>query len=407
MYVKLVPVNDNNDAYSYNLFLAVRDVINGTITQASDLNTYSTYLQTGQCVVSGTGPSAGVYHTFTDTIANNDNNSALTFYKKYHHQDTGFTPSVFMKLQWFYGLGLRMFDSNEANPYPFTSTSSLLGTNPVKGPLHTSASLYNSNGTVYIEAVHIIINDNTLLIHITSCYNGLNSDVINFGSYTTMINDLDYVPTIDDEAFTNNNAYCPTVFSGWHMPACMKKDYYSIQDNPNYSNLATTSTSSSYYGTVIVVGRNNYLDANGSYRNHYNGTDTNYVWNNAYPQVYYPYLFRDPLSNIYNFPGYSPCMATNIRYPSAALIGNQPKLMIPVQYTPNTTLSSAARNFPETYDSRFGTMVGYFRTSDGIGPDGMPVTVGNKTYRAFRLHKTGHQYHYLAKYTACYCFPED
>jgi hypothetical protein len=401
MYIKLTPVKVASGSYSQAMMLALRNFLNGSYTSVSDLS--ATYFDTANCEVSGTAPTAGTYHTFTSSISTSQG-SYFTFYKKHHHQDTGYTPSVFCTVCWGYGCGVRMSDSNEANMIPYNTAPGLSNyaaypLSPTYGFMRSGDSDYDAGGTNFIDEWHIIITDEAFVLHQLGGEGG-NQSAGRKGAMTHIVNDLEFVDGIDTEAYERDNAYCPTVYMTQYTAAAIDYDFgdmYTIRTQH-------TSGSQSFY-----VGRSNFLASNGTFQTAVNNqsNESNYFGNNGNAQTYNQ-RNQTPFSTVQDVPSIHPNMSINHTYPNNALTGASPKLMTPVQYFPNCGMLSVSSNTShvENYDSRHGTMKGFYRTSDNLATSGTGIAVGSDTYRIFRIHKTGHQTHHSADYTACYAFKQ-
>ena len=221
-YWKLKTNQSSSYLASKELMENLKGIVTGTITTVAGLDT--TYLVAGDCYTIGTGPTSGMYYSLADPAGS----TTITTWsmRKYHYakgQSSGYGANrkLFFKFDDTYGFRMHSSEPSENNHFPHSGN----GTTTTNGS--TSDGNYNdSHGVSSLTEMHIIINDTTFLVWCTSSQQST-GDV-----YWFMLQDLEYMPTVDPYYETADSDYAPIVAGMAFM-----KDVIFNDNNTN-----TTST---------------------------------------------------------------------------------------------------------------------------------------------------------------------
>ena len=400
MYVKLVPVKESGYAKSAHMMETLKGIMDGSVASTADLS--DTFFDVGSCTMSGTAPTAGTYHTFDiNTTTGNSTNNYLTCKKKHSQHESSWDAQVTIDFRWNKGFFGRMMDANGANPFPSSNANSIWGTGQSMGgqtAFADWASGYQS-GTTYIHEWHIIISDSTFMLHQINFNNATTLE--SYGNATTIYSDLDKIDVLDENALSENSAYCPTTYMHVVSPATLKDNFssYDYQTSIDYNNMA------------FWIGRQQFKDATGAFQNHNHPSTNGTLYSHQVvemPMFMGNYGSTGSNTN-WNASSIFPAPATAMKYPTE-LVGDANDILVPIQRVPNAAQLGEGNGSGETYDSRFGSYRDMYRTTDDSVLNGQEITVSGKTYRAFRIHKTAAKYNVSyqnLKNTACYVFPED
>jgi hypothetical protein len=398
MYVKLVPVRASGYEKSAHMMETLKGIMDGSVTSTADLS--DTFFDVGSCIMSGTAPTAGTYHTF-DMDNGSSTNNYLTCKKKHSQHDSSWDAQVTIDFRWSTGFFGRMMDANGANPFPSSSNNTIWGNGQTLGSNTSFGASYcqYTSGTGYIHEWHIIISDSTFMLHQINFTSA--GTLESYGNATTIYSDLDKIDVLDENALSENSAYCPTTYMHVVSPATLKDNFssYDYQASANYNNVA------------FWIGRQQFKDATGAFQNHNHSSNNGTLYSNQLvemPMFFGNYGSTSSNSN-WNASSIFPAPSTAMKYPTE-LVGDANDILVPIQRAPNAAQLGEGNGSGETYDSRFGSYRDMYRTTDDSVLNGQEITVSGKTYRAFRIHKTAGKYnnsYQHLKNTACYVFPED
>lgn len=401
MYVKLVPIKQSGYARSAHMMETLKGIMDGSVTSTADLS--DTFFDVASCAMSGTAPTAGTYHTFdiSSNGTSNGNNNYLTCKKKHSQHESSWDAQVTIDFKWQYGFFGRMMDANGANPFPSSNGSTIWGNGQALGTGTAFGANYSqwTAGTNNIHEWHIIISDSTFMLHQV---NFMSSGTLeSYGNATTIYSDLDKIDVLDENALSENSAYCPTTYMHVVSPATLKDNFssYEYQSSATYNNMA------------FWIGRQQFKDATGAFQNHTHPSGNGTLYSNQVSEMpmFSPNGGTTSSNSNWNASSIFPSPATAMKYPTE-LVGDANDILVPVQCFPNAAQLGEGNGSGETYDSRFGSYRDMYRTTDDSVLNGQEITVSGKTYRAFRIHKTAAKsttsYQFL-KNTACYVFPED
>jgi hypothetical protein len=372
MYLKLV-FNQTSSTSGSNWGPALQTISNfatGTWTSTSQIT--STHITKESSVVSGTAPTSGIY---TASLSSGTTTAYITITK--HHYAKGLNGGAFqarsrMFLEWNSTNGFKVsyYDSQGQNAYPRSDAMTYISSNTATtGSRWTDGSganqdLINING---ISVIHCIITDHVLLIQLQTTGTSLQKD---YGTW--MIADLEYIPSIDNYAYTSNVRYTPQVFAYWYWPDTM--------DQGNGSGVTATNATGLY--------RTQYLDQYGTYRNTIVNTgdfNSTIHYGNQTGDSLAPVMHPRPMNRVFQVPVTS---------------GDYAHQLIPLMYNGH---SDALNNFG---DPRHSRLMSCFRTSEDLGFTGDMITEGSGNFRIFRIHKCGNASPASAAFNACYAFPE-
>jgi len=372
MYLKLV-FNQTSSAAVAAWSTALTTISNfatGTWTSTSQIT--STHITKESSVVSGTAPTSGIYSA---TASSGSNFFSLSITKRHYAKGLNsgaFQASSIMMLDWNNSSGFKVQyrDSQNSNAYPQSSgspsyiTSNNNSSSPRWYDANGAVDLVNING---ISVIHCIITDHVLLIQVQTTGSSVQKD---YGTW--MIADLEYIPSIDNYAYTSNVRYTPQVFAYWFWPDTM--------DRGNGVGTTTANATGLY--------RTNYLDQYGTYRNtlvNSGDWDSTTHYGNQTANSNAPTLNPRPMNRVYQIPVTS---------------GDYAHQLIPLMYVGH---SDSTDNFG---DPRHSRLMSCYRTSEDLGFTGDMITEGSGNFRIFRVHKCGNQAPSSAAFNACYAFPE-
>ena len=348
---------------SYQFYLDIAGVMNGTITTPSQFN--STYCDTTDSVISGTLPTAGIY-TVTANVSGLSN---LSFNKKHHAYSATMAPvGATVSLQTL-GLGISMAIANKSGANPLNTASQHVTSGG-------SAISIGSGGNAWStwQEFHLSITDTCIM------FAGMGSrgaTLVNTITYMQVWSDMPYIADYDDAAWAVNNNYMPSVYFacggrtatfGTAYGGATQQDLMVRRFDPRNTNgLFSTTTDLSSVGTLST--HYGYNSTVGSY-------DTTPV---LHPL---PRKIQSAVSTV----------------------NGQGSLLTPVHYSSNLW------GYANTYggDTREGQMLGIYRVADNFGTPahGDRIQVGSDYYRVMLGHKTGVADMGAAVNTACYAFPE-
>lgn len=383
MYIKLVGNTSTNHSSGTNwksLFDNIVSIATGGITSTSQLTSPIIVKETS--LITGTPPTSGMYLSYLSSLGNSSTGAGsggtVVALRKYHYakgQNSGaFNPSSIMVFNYdnsTYGLKLHYMDGLGGNPYPNSGYAypTTGGTGSTSVPLFSDLGYSHFLDSRMLGVIHIIITDHIFAIQIQSSGPDTSKDY-----YTLMINDLEYVPSIDNYAYTGNSRYTPQVFNYWVWLNCMDRG----------NGLAASGANQAAFG----VYRQNYLDQFGTtYRNTLTSTydRTDYHFHGAGSGINTAYLEPRCSSRIYQ---------------AAVSNGEFGHQLVPMQYVGHT---DGLDNFG---DPRRGRLMSFYRTSEDLGFTGEIITEGSGNFRLFRIHKCGSTAMTSATYNACYAIPE-
>jgi len=352
MYIKLVSDGSTASYIERNGMADIEDALLGATSVGSPFITSSSVLN------QGTSWSNGIYYNFVD---GGGSTSGTLSFKKYHYAKNGsYTPSAQINIvHSSYGILITIATQNNSNN------------------IHNITSRWNSktnntpaiHGSHYndVEAIHIIANDTTFAIQVQST--GTDSSR-RHGTF--ILNDLEYIPEIDDYAYAANNQYFPFV-AYWHSLT---------------GNTRVPGSAASTYRNWCTIGRPQYIDRFGTFRNTSINFDSNYHYGyqDTINQTYATIEPR-PRNEIHSIPGAG---------------GENINQLVPVYYMGHMDDSS------KFGDPRRGRLLNWYRTSDNLGQTGTVLTQGDTRYRLFGdVGKAGDESYQVATENICYAFPED
>jgi hypothetical protein len=400
MYVKLVPIRQSGYTQSAHMMETLKGIMDGSVASTADLS--DTFFDVGSCVMSGTAPTAGTYHTFDmDSGTGNSPGNYLTCKKKHSQHESSWDAQVTIDFRWSTGFFGRMMDANGANPFPSSNANTIWGNGQTKGSGYGFGASYCqwSSGTNYIHEWHIIISDSTFMLHQINFTNA--GTLESYGNATTIYSDLDKIDVLDENALSENSAYCPTTYMHVVSPATLKDNFSSYD----------YQTSAQYNEMAFWIGRQQFKDATGAFQNHTNPSSNALLYSSTVTEMpmFSPNYGTTGSNSNWNASSIFPAPSAAMKYPTE-LVGDANDILVPVQRFPNAAALGEGNGSGETYDSRFGSYRDMYRTTDDSVLNGQEITVSGNTYRAFRIHKTAsktNNSYQMSKNTACYVFPED
>ena len=362
MYIKYVS-SLSGDEYSRAAFmLDLAGLATGIKTSTDDLNSIS--CNKSASVISGTGPTSGIYTQQATSLSNTSQDDYYLWIKKYHYAKGN--PSTFqaqnaIQMGWTDQHYFRFRHQDKDFGNTMYTNSGFWG--------QYSSTSYNYGKLFYamsgIQEAHIIINDTTFFIMIKS-----------IGTETTIdhaywsLQDIEYIQAIDDYQYQANNKYSP--FCSW----------WGYNLNTMYSN-GTSNTSTNNHRNGMY--RCQYVDRQGTMRN-------------CTPYDSYNYAFGHVTTTSGNYCSMHPRMGERQFKVTGTGAANH-HMLVPCVY--DGTMKA------ETSDPRKGAMPNVFRTTDNYFDDGDVLLDGSTRYRVFRVHKTGHANFTSATEEAFYAFPEN
>lgn len=375
MYAKLVSSGNSTGTGTVAAINNIRNVVAGTITDANSLD--SNGHNPGQSFITGSMPTTGIYSisgtTGTTTSYNGSGNFTITKHHYAKGQSVGYTPSRKIKLlaDRDYGWRFTVYDSSSGNGHPHSNDNHFWTDETNASYRRSIIPPYNSQMPNNWDEMHIIMNDTTFAFQLIT--NGTDTQK----DYATFVEcDLEYMPSIDNHAYSGNSRYCPSI-----------QFYTIVYDRMHNADgvAAQTGTYGFYYG----IHNAQYLSMDGQYRNTEFSTNSNYHYGDQDTQyTNYPTMWPLGRSRMYKHP----IDAGQFGYP-----------LVPMQYKGHFD------DEDDNGDPRYGRLMNWYRTTDDAGFSGDLLTENSTNYRIFRTHKCGKANRLDAgnDYNACYAFPED
>ncbi len=310
----------------------------------------------------GTNFTTGMYNF--QLTENTTSSSQLTITKYHYAKNGSYTPSCKI-LIWHHvsGFYINTTTSNGTNWLPIVSNYQWT----VSGsPGFANGQHYNN-----IESIHVIINDTTFAMQVQTSGTDVTRD-----HGTFILNDLEYVPEIDDAAYAANSQYFPFV-GYWHF----------LGNNTRVNSVPGGGASDNN----VVIGRSQYLDQFNTFRNtSIASAATQYFHHGAQGATAATYATIEPRprNRIYPIPSNT--------------TGETINQLVPIHYMGHFD------DLNGQGDPRRGRLINWYRTTDELGPTGSVLLDNGIRYRLLGdVGKGGTGVETSSSYNICYAFPED
>lgn len=372
MYARLVSSGVGGSTGTIAAMNNLRGVMAGTITSTAQLN--SNGHNQGTSYIGGTLPTTGIYTVGTTSTSTSYNGVASFTTTKFHYakgQASGYTPArqIYINADRDYGWRVTVYDQQYTNAFPYPNTSHYFSSYSNTSYQYSIIPPYNNQPPSGWKEMHLIMNDTTFAFQIIS---GGTSTQADYGTF--VVCDLEYSPSIDPQAFTGNNKYCPTVSSWWAWMNVMEQ---------GDSAAAGAGSNNAWHG----VCNQQYIDQYGTYRNtELSDSSNDHFGYHTTGKTNRPMLEPRPRNNI---------------LPMVGSGGSNLHQLVPMTYVGHMDDTDGYG------DPRRGRLMHWYRTTNDVGFSGDIITENGTNYRVFRVHKTGDESMIDATNNACYAFPEN